>query len=60
MTFLVMTEHKKQRPDSYYDLSSTAPNKPRREKTGLRGFRQEATQTDLCSHRRKLESWNFG
>ena len=29
---------------------------PRREKTGLRGFRPGLTQTDLYGHRSKLES----
>ena len=29
---------------------------PRREKTGLRGFRQGLTQTGLCSNRRWLEA----
>ena len=31
-------------------------NEPRREKTGLRGFRQGLTQTDLYSHRSGLEA----
>ena len=35
-------------------------NEPRCEKTGLRGFRPSPTQTRLYSHRRCLESWNFG
>ena len=29
---------------------------PRREKTGLRGFRPGPTQTDLYSHRKELEA----
>ena len=33
---------------------------PRREKTGLRGFRPGLTQTHLYSHRSRLEAWNFG
>ena len=33
---------------------------PRRQKTGLRGFRPGPTQTGLYSHRRWLETWNFG
>ena len=32
---------------------------PRREKTGLRGFRPGPTQTGLYSHRRWLEAGNF-
>ena len=31
-------------------------NGPRREKTGLRGFRPGLTQTDLFSHRSRLEA----
>ena len=31
-------------------------NEPRREKTGLRGFRPGPTQTDLYSHRSGLEA----
>ena len=34
-------------------------NKPRCEKTGLRGFRPGPTQTGLYSHRRWLEARNF-
>ena len=34
--------------------------KPRRQKTGLRGFRPGPTQTRLGNHRRWLETWNFG
>ena len=33
---------------------------PRREKTGLRGFRPGPTQTGLYSLRSRLEAWNFG
>ena len=33
---------------------------PRREKTGLRDFRPGLTETGLYSHRRWLETWNFG
>ena len=33
---------------------------PRREKTGLQGFRPGRTQIGLCSHRGWLEAWNFG
>ena len=33
---------------------------PGRQKTGLRGFRPGPTQTGLYSHRRWLETWNFG
>ena len=32
---------------------------PRRQKTGLRGFRPGPTQTGLYSHWRWLETWNF-
>ena len=35
-------------------------SEPRREKTGLRGFRPGSTQAGLCSHRRLLETLNFG
>ena len=33
---------------------------PRRDKTGLWGFRPGLTQTDLYSHRSRLEAYNFG
>ena len=33
---------------------------PRREKTGLRGFRPGPTQTGLYKHRKELEACNFG
>ena len=33
---------------------------PRRQKTGLRGFRPGTSQSGLNSHRRWLETWNFG
>ena len=35
-------------------------NEPRRQKTGLQGFRPGPTQTGLYSHRKWLETWNFG
>ena len=35
-------------------------NEPRQEKTSLRGFRPGRTQTDMYSHRSRLEAWNFG
>ena len=35
-------------------------NEPRREKTGLRGFRPGLTQTNLYSHRSRLDACNFG
>ena len=35
-------------------------NKPRSEKTGLRGFRPGPIQTRLYSNRRWLGAWNFG
>ena len=35
------------------------PIEPRRQKTGLRGFRPGPTQTGLYSHRKWLEAWNF-
>ena len=41
-------------------LSWLTPYEPRRQKTGLRGFRPGPTQTGLYSHRRWLETWNFG
>ena len=34
--------------------------KPRREKTGLRGFRPGPTQTGLYKLRKELEACNFG
>ena len=36
--------------------SCIKPYEPRREKTGLRGFRPGPTQTGLYSHRRWLEA----
>ena len=39
--------------------SSTLPTEPRRQKTGLRGFRPGPTQTGLRSLRKWLEAWNF-
>ena len=41
-------------------FSLVTSNKPRCEKTGLRGFRPGPTQTGLYSHRIWLETWNFG
>ena len=41
-------------------LCQPVANEPRRQKTGLRGFRPGPTQTGLCSHRRWLETRNFG
>ena len=40
--------------------SSCKTNEPRREKTGLRGFRPGPTQTGLYKLRKELEAWNFG
>ena len=37
-----------------------AINEPRRQKTGLRGFRPGPTQAGLYSHKRWLETCNFG
>ena len=34
-------------------------SKPRREKTGLRGFRPGPTQTGLRNYSMRLETWNF-
>ena len=34
-------------------------NEPRRQKTGLQGFRPGPTQTGLCNYWRWLEAWNF-
>ena len=44
-------------PYSFAD--DMAQNKPRCEKTGLRGFRPGPTQTGLYSHRRWFEACNF-
>ena len=41
-------------------LPHAALFEPRRQKTGLRGFRPGPTQTGLYSHRRWPEAWNFG
>ena len=41
-------------------MSTTSPSEPRREKTGLRGFRPGPTQTGLYKLRKELEAWNFG
>ena len=35
---------------------TTLSNEPRREKTGLRNFRPDLTQTNLYSHRKELEA----
>ena len=40
-------------------LPKSVKFEPRRQKTGLRGFRPGPTQTGLYSHRRWLEAWNF-
>ena len=37
-------------------LCQSFTNRPRSEKTGLRGFRPGPTQTGLYSHRRRLEA----
>ena len=34
-------------------------NEPRRQKTGLRGFRPGPTQTGLYNHKIELEAWDF-
>ena len=41
-------------------VCDTSIVEPRCEKTGLRAFRPGPTKTGLCSHRRSLETWNFG
>ena len=41
-------------------MSFLAIKEPRREKTGLRGFRPGLAQTQLYSHRRRLGVRNFG
>ena len=38
------------------NLPSVVSYEPRREKTGLRGFRPGLTQTNLYSHRKELEA----
>ena len=40
----------------YYNHLISKSFEPRREKTGLRGFRPGLTQTDLYSHRSRLEA----
>ena len=40
----------------FTDKTSFAPNEPRCEKTGLRGFRPGPTQTGLYNHTRWLEA----
>ena len=42
------------------DLDSWKLFEPRCEKTGLRRFRPGPTKTGLYSHRRLLETWDFG
>ena len=37
-------------------LENPVPNEPRREKTGLRGFRPGPTQTGLYKLRKELEA----
>ena len=39
-----------------FDKTNTFIFEPQREKTGLRGFRPGPTQTDLYSHRSRLEA----
>ena len=41
------------------DFAGRASFQPRGEKTGLRGFRPDPTQTELYSHRRWLETEEF-
>ena len=43
-----------------FDGANTSLYEPRHEKTGLRGFRPGLTQTDLYSHRSRIEAGNFG
>ena len=38
------------------DMIALNPDEPRREKTGLQCFRPGLTQTDLYSHRSRLEA----
>ena len=38
------------------DLDNQCVYEPRREKTGLRGFRPGLTQTNLYIHRRRIEA----
>ena len=42
------------------DFAGRASFQPRCEKTGLRGFRPDPTQTELYSHRIWLETGDFG
>ena len=46
-------------PRSKVDCFGVLPIEPPRKKTGLQGFRQGRTQTNLYSHRRRLDAWNF-
>ena len=41
-------------------VASLIMTEPRREKTGLWGFRPGPTQTGLYKLRKELEAWNFG
>ena len=41
---------------SSVDVTLRSTFEPRREKTGLRGFRPGPTQTDLYKHRKELEA----
>ena len=43
-----------------YYLNTPMQYEPRSEKTGLRGFRPGPTQTWLYSHRKWIETGNFG
>ena len=42
------------------DMKYTTTYEPRREKTGLQGFRPDRTQTGLYNLRKRLEACNFG
>ena len=46
--------------DMWYIFIIMSAFEPRREKTGLRGFRPNPTQTGLHSHRTGQEACNFG
>ena len=55
------TEQQQQQPEDTRDVKiqrtvTQVGNEPRREKTGLRGFRPGPAQTTLYSHRRWLET----
>ena len=45
---------------SYHRKNIQPVFEPRCEKTGLRGFQPNPTQTELYSHRRWLKAWHFG